>query len=67
MFPYIRSIFVLLVTFRRIVTSRFAHTHLLFNVLVNTFLSKCRNQYVYLAMFCIAYLKYFVFPSLLKI
>jgi len=57
----------LMVTFRWIVTSRYALTHLPFNVPEDTFHSDCRNHYVNLVMFCIAYFKRSVFPSLLKI
>jgi hypothetical protein len=66
-FCYVRQMFVVLVTFRWIVTSGFAFTCLLFNVSVDTFHSDSRNHYVNLAMFCTTYFKYFIFPPFLKI
>ena len=66
-FVYVSQIFAWLVTFRRIVTSSFALTHLLFNVLVDTITSDSRNFYFNLAKFYSAFLKFFVMQLLLKI
>ena len=60
----VRQMFVMLVIFRRIVTSHYAFPTCIFNEFVDTFPFYCCKYYVNFAMICTAYFNYFIIPTL---